>query len=57
MLGAVAEIDAIEMTMPNLHYIPFDVSRFGQENRNDIFVPTPDPHGYIEARVRRKVRD
>lgn len=55
VLGEVGEIDAIDMTMPNLHYIPVDLSRFGQENLNEIFVPMPDPHGYIEARVRRKV--
>lgn len=55
-LGAVREIDAIDLTLPNLHYIPVDLSRFGQENPNEIFVPMPDPHGYIEARVRRKVR-
>ena len=56
VLGAVGEIEAIDMTLPNLHYIPVDLSRFGQDNPNEIFVPTPDPHGYIEARVRRKVR-
>lgn len=53
-LGAVAEIDAINLLMPNRHYLPVDLARFGQDNPNMIFVPTEEPHGTIEARVRRK---
>ena len=51
----VAEIDEIEITMPNKHCLLVDLSRFGQDNPNEIFVPTDEPHGYIEARVRRKL--
>ena len=50
-----AEIDEIEITMPNKHCLLVDLSRFGQDNPNEIFVPTDEPHGYIEARVRRKL--
>jgi urate oxidase len=39
--------------MPNKHHLPFDVSRFDLENRNEIFVPTDEPHGLIEATVAR----
>lgn len=53
-LEAVNEIDEIELTMPNKHCLLVDLSRFGQDNPNEIFVPTDEPHGYIEARVRRK---
>ncbi len=53
-LEEVAEIDEIEITMPNKHCLLVDLSRFGQDNPNEIFVPTDEPHGYIEARVRRK---
>ena len=53
-LEAVPEIDDIEITMPNKHCLLVDLSRFGQDNPNEIFVPTDEPHGYIEARVRRK---
>jgi urate oxidase len=53
-LGEVAAIDEIEITMPNKHCLLVDLSRFGQDNPNEIFVPTDEPHGYIEARVRRK---
>jgi urate oxidase len=54
MLEAVPEIDEIKITMPNKHCLLVDLSRFGQDNPNEIFVPTDEPHGYIEARVQRK---
>jgi len=53
-LEATPEIDEIEITMPNKHCLLVDLSRFGQDNPNEIFVPTDEPHGYIEARIRRK---
>jgi urate oxidase len=53
-LEDVPQIDEIELTMPNKHCLLVDLSRFGQDNPNEIFVPTDEPHGYIEARVRRK---
>jgi urate oxidase len=53
-LEEVAEVDEIEITMPNKHCLLVDLSRFGQDNPNEIFVPTDEPHGYIEARIRRK---
>jgi len=53
-LETISEIDEIEITMPNKHCLLVDLSRFGQDNPNEIFVPTDEPHGYIEARVRRK---
>jgi urate oxidase len=53
-LEKVSEIDEIEITMPNKHCLLVDLSRFGQDNPNEIFVPTDEPHGYIEARIRRK---
>jgi len=52
-LEATPEIDDIEITMPNKHCLLVDLSRFNQDNPNEIFVPTDEPHGYIEARVRR----
>jgi urate oxidase len=53
-LTAVPEISEIELGMPNKHCLLVDLSRFGQDNRNEIFVPTDEPHGYIEARIVRK---
>ncbi len=53
-LGCCGDIDEIEVVMPNKHCLLVDLSRFGQDNPNEIFVPTDEPHGYIEARVRRR---
>jgi urate oxidase len=39
--------------MPNKHHPPVDLSPFGLENRNEIFVATEEPHGLIEAMVVR----
>ena len=52
-LEPVAEVDRVDLTMPNKHCLPVDLSRFGQDNPNEIFVPTDEPAGHIEARVRR----
>ena len=53
-LERVAEVDQIDLIMPNKHCLLVDLSRFGQDNPNQIFVPTDEPAGHIEARVRRK---
>ena len=52
-LAACAQIERIYLAMPNKHYIPIDLSRLGRENRNEIFLPTDDPHGQIEATLTR----
>jgi urate oxidase len=54
VLQHVAEVREIALRMPNLHCLPVDLSRFGQDNPNEIFVPIDEPHGYIEARVGRE---
>jgi urate oxidase len=54
VLADVREIADIELTMPNKHCLLVDLSRFGQDNPNEIFVPIDEPHGYIEARIRRQ---
>jgi urate oxidase len=46
-------IDEITMLMPNKHNLLVDMGRFGLDNPNHIFVPTDEPHGTIEATVRR----
>lgn len=52
-LEAAPEIDRIRLTMPNLHHLLADLSHFGLDNPNHIFVPVDEPHGYIEATVER----
>ncbi len=46
-------ISEITLAMPNRHNILVDLSRFGQDNENEVFVPIDEPHGQIEARVVR----
>ena len=53
-LEAVADIDQIDLAMPNKHCLLIDLERFGESNPNEIFVPTDEPAGQIEARVRRR---
>jgi len=52
-LAKCPEISEIWMAMPNIHINLFDIGRFGLPNYNEIYVPTDDPSGYIEATVRR----
>jgi len=56
VLKDVAEVSEIGLTMPNIHCLLVDLSRFGQDNPNEIFVPIDEPHGTIEARLRRQER-
>lgn len=53
-LKAVPEIKEIELSMPNNHCLLVDLSRFGQDNPNEIFVPVDEPNGYIEAKICRQ---
>ena len=52
-LGHTAVIDEVFLRMPNKHNLLVDLSRFGSDNPNHVFVPTEEPHGTIEATVRR----
>ena len=54
VLEQVAEVEDIELAMPNKHCLLVDLSRFGQDNPNEIFVPVDEPHGNIQARLRRQ---
>jgi urate oxidase len=47
------EVDEVRMSLPNLHHWLVDLSPFGQKNEGEIFVATREPHGLIEATVRR----
>ena len=54
VLQQIPEVDEIDLNMPNRHCLLVDLARFGQDNPNEIFVPVDEPHGYIEARIRRQ---
>jgi urate oxidase len=47
------EVEEIRMVLPNLHHWLADLSPFNQENRGEIFIATTEPHGLIDATVRR----
>lgn len=52
-LAACPEITRVHLSAPNKHCLLLDLSRFGVENENELFVPTDEPHGQIEATVAR----
>ncbi|MBM3762650.1 MAG: urate oxidase [Acidobacteria bacterium] len=53
VLSKQPEIEEIRLTMPNKHYLPVRLTPFGLENRNEVFLPTDEPHGSIEALLTR----
>ena len=53
VLEKFPDIAEIALSLPNIHCLPIDFTRFGLENDNRIFVPTDEPHGLIEARLTR----
>ena len=53
MLAAHEELDEVRMVLPNLHHWPADLAPFGMTNDRLVYVATTEPHGLIEATVRR----
>jgi urate oxidase len=53
VLASIDAVSAVRLVMPNKHHLPFDLTRLGLENRNEIFVPTDEPYGLIEATMVR----
>ena len=52
-LAACPEIARVHLAAPNKHCLLINLAPFGLENRNEVFVPTDEPHGQIEATVGR----
>jgi urate oxidase len=52
-LKAVKEISKIHIEMPNQHCMLINLKPFGLENKNELFVPTDEPHGQIEGTIAR----
>ena len=52
-LEACGDLVEITLTLPNRHHLLVDLSRFGLDNPNEVFVATDQPFGVIEATVRR----
>jgi urate oxidase len=53
VLARVEDVVEVHLVMPNKHHLPVDLSIFGLENRNEIFVATDEPFGLIEATIAR----
>jgi urate oxidase len=54
MMDAEPSLDWVRMVLPNLHHWLVDLSRFGLDNPGEVFVSTTEPHGLIDATVRRR---
>ena len=54
-LAACADVTAITLTLPNRHHLLVDLTPFGLDNPNEIFVATDQPFGLIEATVTRSL--
>jgi urate oxidase len=47
------EVAEVRLRLPNLHHWLVDLEPFGLRNEDVVYVPTREPHGLIEATVRR----
>jgi urate oxidase len=53
VLASFDDVSEIHFSLPNKHHIPVDLGPFGLRNTNEIFLPTVEPYGLIEATFRR----
>ncbi|HWK03951.1 MAG TPA: urate oxidase [Puia sp.] len=53
VLKEFAAVEEITLRMPNKHHIPFNLEQFGMDNRNEIFIATDEPYGYITGTLIR----
>ena len=53
MLERHDELDEVRMVLPNLHHWTVDLGQFGIDNDRLVYVSTTEPHGLIEATIRR----
>jgi urate oxidase len=53
VLKAFPEVSEIQLTMPNKHALLVDLSPFGLDNPNEVFLPIDEPSGYIEGKLMR----
>ncbi len=56
VLDTYEDVAEIRLSLPNKHCLLVNLEAFGQENKNEIFVPTDEPHGLIEATITRDGR-
>ena len=52
-LAATTSISKIQLTLPNVHFLPLDLGKLGRPLQTILTLPTDEPHGQIEATVER----
>ena len=52
-LAEVPAIDEITFALPNKHCLLVDLTPFGLDNPNEVFLPVDEPYGLIEGTYRR----
>lgn len=52
-LATSPAISKIELTLPNVHFLPLDLSKLGRPGQTILTLPTDEPHGQIQATVSR----
>lgn len=53
ILARVPDIDRIRFTLPNLHNIEYDLTRFGGTNNKRVFHADPEPYGVFHGEIIR----
>ncbi|WOL03514.1 uricase-2 [Canna indica] len=57
VLNRFADIASVQLRMPNIHFLPVNLSSKDNPNMvkfaDDVYLPTDEPHGTIEATVSR----
>jgi urate oxidase len=54
VLNTFDRIREIYLSLPNRHFTPVNLAPFGMDNPGEVFLPTDEPHGLIEATLRRE---
>ena len=49
LLNSLRELSSIELNLPNVHYLLYNLKQFNLENNNEVFTPTNEPFGNIYA--------
>eukprot|EP00270_Netrium_digitus_P007048 TRINITY_DN2038_c0_g1_i1.p1 TRINITY_DN2038_c0_g1~~TRINITY_DN2038_c0_g1_i1.p1 ORF type:complete len:339 (+),score=71.46 TRINITY_DN2038_c0_g1_i1:35-1018(+) len=53
VLQRFPEVESVHLNMPNLHFIPVHLPSISVPFADDVYFPTSEPHGNIEATISR----
>jgi len=56
ILQRVPSIQHISYAMPNIHINLVDLSKFSQNNVDQVYVPTSEPSGFIKGTISRRAK-